>query len=226
MKILVVGGGGREHALCWVASKSAEVFCAPGNPGTETIGTNLSIKDSDLDGILAAVDENKIDLTIMRPTTVYGDGEYDFLPTLVKNLKRGLFRMIGDGRHTVDLVHVRDVAEVVYLALQNDESIGQTYNIANFNNPSWIRLLKTVSGELGLPFRERYISYKLGFRMAVLMEFFSKFSGRPPRLSRHTVRMTGRQYRYSIKKAESELGYAPSIELLEGIRQCLKSFTS
>ena len=65
MKILVVGGGGREHAICWAAAKSADVFCAPGNPGTAPLGTNLPVKDSDLEGIVSAVAEHKIDLTIV-----------------------------------------------------------------------------------------------------------------------------------------------------------------
>ena len=63
----MVGGGGREHVLCWAASKSAEVFCAPGNPGTAAIGTNLPIKDSDLDGLVSAASDHEIDLTIVGP---------------------------------------------------------------------------------------------------------------------------------------------------------------
>ncbi len=79
MKILVVGGGGREHALCWAASKTAEVYCAPGNPGTASVGTNLPIGDSDLDGIVSAVKEKKIDLTIVGPEAPLAAGLVDRL---------------------------------------------------------------------------------------------------------------------------------------------------
>ncbi len=75
----MVGGGGREHALCWVAAKSAEVFCAPGNPGTATLGTNLPIKDSDMAGIAAAVAEHEIDLTIIGPEAPLAAGLADRL---------------------------------------------------------------------------------------------------------------------------------------------------
>ncbi len=75
----MVGGGGREHALCWVASKSADVFCAPGNPGTAALGTNLPIKDSDLEGIASAVTEHKIDLTIIGPEAPLAAGLADKL---------------------------------------------------------------------------------------------------------------------------------------------------
>ncbi len=79
MKILVVGGGGREHALCWAASKTADVCCAPGNPGTATIGNNLAIQDSDLAGIVSAVAEHQIDLTIIGPEAPLAAGLADRL---------------------------------------------------------------------------------------------------------------------------------------------------
>ena len=46
MRVLVVGGGGREHALCWALKRDhphATLFAAPGNPGTAQLGTNLAI---------------------------------------------------------------------------------------------------------------------------------------------------------------------------------------
>ena len=54
MKVLVVGGGGREHTLAWkLATDSAkpEIFCAPGNAGTAQLGTNLDISATDVDAL-------------------------------------------------------------------------------------------------------------------------------------------------------------------------------
>lgn len=167
-------------------------------------------------------EKNRIDLTVLRPTAVYGEGDNKFLPSLVQNLKTGKFRIMGDGSHSVDLVNVMDVAESVYLALLKPESVGQTYNIANENNPSWNEFLKTACIELDIPNTDKHISYKLACRVAGLMEFLSKFTGRPPRLSRYAVRLVGRQYNYSIEKTRRELGYEPSVDLLEGIRQCIR----
>ena len=171
-------------------------------------------------------ERHRIDLTVLRPTTVYGEGDNKFLPKLLENLKIGKFRMIGDGSHSVDLVHVTDVAESVYLAIIKPESAGQTYNIANENNPSWKEFLRAVCDEMDLVYKEQYIPYKQALRVAGLMEFFSNFTGKPPRLSRYAVRLVGRQYHYSIEKARKELGYEPSIDLLEGIRQCIRTFIS
>jgi len=70
MKILVIGSGGREHALAWKLkrdSRRPEIFCAPGNAGTATLGTNLPLKAEDLDGLLAWARQHQPDLTVVGP---------------------------------------------------------------------------------------------------------------------------------------------------------------
>jgi nucleoside-diphosphate-sugar epimerase len=168
-------------------------------------------------------EKNRIDLTVLRPTAVYGDGDNKFLPKLAENLRSGKFRMMGDGSHPVDLVNVKDVAESVYLSLLRPESIGQVYNIANEKNPSWNEFLKAVCNELNIPYHERYISYKLALRLAAIMEFLSAFSRKSPRLNRYTVRLIGRPYHYSIEKAREELGFEPSMGLIDGIKECIRN---
>jgi phosphoribosylamine--glycine ligase len=70
VRLLVVGGGGREHALCWAARRElpdATIYCAPGNPGTANIARNLPIAADDLDRLVDAADMHGIDLTIVGP---------------------------------------------------------------------------------------------------------------------------------------------------------------
>ncbi|MEP6573078.1 MAG: phosphoribosylamine--glycine ligase [Gemmatimonadota bacterium] len=70
MRILVVGGGGREHALCWSLHREdpvADLYCAPGNPGTAELATNLAISALDIDRLADAADAYGIDLTIIGP---------------------------------------------------------------------------------------------------------------------------------------------------------------
>ena len=62
MKILVVGGGGREHAICWKLSNEQNVeaiFCAPGNAGIESVAKCINISDSDIDKLLNFAKENE-----------------------------------------------------------------------------------------------------------------------------------------------------------------------
>ena len=70
MKVLVVGGGGREHAICWKLSNESNVekiYCAPGNAGISSIAECVNIGDSDIENLLKFAKENKIDLTIVGP---------------------------------------------------------------------------------------------------------------------------------------------------------------
>jgi phosphoribosylamine--glycine ligase len=70
VRLLVVGGGGREHALCWALRREnpgADLYCAPGNPGTGEVATNLAISADDLDRLADAADMHGIDLTVVGP---------------------------------------------------------------------------------------------------------------------------------------------------------------
>ena len=70
MKILVVGSGGREHAIAWRLAQDEEkheLFCAPGNAGTASVATNLSIKADDISGIVKSAKDAKADLVVVGP---------------------------------------------------------------------------------------------------------------------------------------------------------------
>lgn len=77
MKILVVGGGGREHALVWKIKQSSlveEVYCAPGNPGIAELAQCVNIPQNDIAGLLNFVRKNEIDLTVVGPEQPLVDG--------------------------------------------------------------------------------------------------------------------------------------------------------
>src|SRR5947209_14045387 len=70
MKILVIGGGGREHALVWKLKQSSSVdriFCAPGNAGTTEIAENIAVSATDLPQLLRFAKQNAVDLTVVGP---------------------------------------------------------------------------------------------------------------------------------------------------------------
>lgn len=80
MKILVIGTGGREHALALAASKSSlveKVYCAPGNPGMASFGECVNVSGSDVEGLVTFAKENEIDLTIVGPEATLSLGVVD-----------------------------------------------------------------------------------------------------------------------------------------------------
>jgi phosphoribosylamine--glycine ligase len=82
VRLLVIGGGGREHALCWALRQEnpdARLYCAPGNPGTAELAENLPIASDDLDRVADAADMHGIDLTIIGPEVPLARGLADRL---------------------------------------------------------------------------------------------------------------------------------------------------
>ena len=81
MNILLLGSGGREHALAWKISQSHHcnsLFIAPGNPGTAQYGENISIDLNDFPAIAAACRDKKIDMVVVGPEDPLVNGVYDF----------------------------------------------------------------------------------------------------------------------------------------------------
>lgn len=81
MNILLLGSGGREHALAWKIAQSPKLeklFIAPGNPGTATVGTNLAIAADNFPALKNAVIDHKIDLVLVGPEDPLVKGVVDF----------------------------------------------------------------------------------------------------------------------------------------------------
>ena len=80
MNLLIVGGGGREHALAWKLSRSPavkKIYCAPGNAGTARVGENVPLGITDVDALLAFAREKRIDLTVVGPDDALAAGLAD-----------------------------------------------------------------------------------------------------------------------------------------------------
>jgi len=80
LKILVVGGGAREHTLVWKLAQSPkvkEIYVAPGNAGTAQIAQNLDIKPTDIDSLVKTAGEKGIDLTVVGPEAPLAEGIAD-----------------------------------------------------------------------------------------------------------------------------------------------------
>ena len=99
MKVLVVGGGGREHALAWKLASEAgvrQVCCAPGNPGTAAIARNVDINAADVDALASFAESEAVDLTVVGPELPLDRGIVDCFSS------RGL-RIFGPSRAAAQL---------------------------------------------------------------------------------------------------------------------------
>ncbi len=90
MRILVIGSGGREHALAWKLAQSprlSELFIAPGNPGTESLGRNVPLDTSDAAAVAGFCESSQIDMVVVGPEVPLVAGLADVLRTSLPNLK-------------------------------------------------------------------------------------------------------------------------------------------
>lgn len=81
MNILLLGSGGREHAMAWKIAQSSKVdklFISPGNAGTSTVGINIPIAVTDFEGIKNIVLDNNIDMVVVGPEVPLVEGIHDF----------------------------------------------------------------------------------------------------------------------------------------------------
>lgn len=84
MNVLILGSGGREHALAWKIAQSSKLnklFIAPGNAGTDTVGKNIPVDTTDFNAVKRIVLENEIGLLIVGPEQPLVDGIHDFFCT-------------------------------------------------------------------------------------------------------------------------------------------------
>ena len=99
MKVLVVGGGGREHALAWKIGQSSRVdrvFVAPGNAGTALDAENVDVKETDVPGIVRFAKENAIDLAVIGPESSLALG-------IIDALSEAKIRAFGPSRQAAEL---------------------------------------------------------------------------------------------------------------------------
>ncbi len=99
MKVLLVGSGGREHALAWKLAQSERVetlYCAPGNAGVAKVAERLDIQATDLDGLARFARGERIDLTVVGPEAPLVEG-------IVERFERDGLRVFGPSRRAAEL---------------------------------------------------------------------------------------------------------------------------
>jgi len=124
MRVLVVGQGAREHALCWKIRQSGlnpEVYCAPGNPGIGKIAINVPLEATDLEGLAEFAAKQRIDLTVVGPEQPLSMGIVDCFR------KRGL-RIFGPSRAAARLESSKSFAKEIMRSAGVMTAAAQAFN--------------------------------------------------------------------------------------------------
>lgn len=122
MKVLVIGSGGREHALCWKLKQSkkvTEIYCAPGNPGTATLATNVALKVDDLTGLVDFASSNAVDLTVVGP-------EYPLSLGIVDLFRGKGLKIFGPSKDAARLESSKSFAKEIMAAARVKTAVART----------------------------------------------------------------------------------------------------
>lgn len=122
MKVLIIGGGGREHALAWKCAQSSrvdQVYVAPGNAGTalEPMVENVAIEAEDIDGLLAFAQRTAIDLTIVGPEAPLVNGVVDTFQNhglAIFGPSKGAAQLEGSKRFCKDFLARHNIPTAAY----------------------------------------------------------------------------------------------------------------
>ena len=142
MKILLLGSGGREHALAWKMSQSeklTKLFIAPGNAGTSQVGENVNLNPNDFEAIKSFALDNTIDMIVVGPEEPLVRGIKDFV---LNDPQIAHIPVIGPGKEGARLEGSKEFAKA--FMLRHDIPTAGYLSVTNDNIEAGIAFLKTL----------------------------------------------------------------------------------
>jgi nucleoside-diphosphate-sugar epimerase len=161
------------------------------------------------------------DLTIVRPSWIYGPRDRTSLPRFLKALNAGRVAMIGRGDNLLNIIYAGDVAEGAIRAANHPQAKGQSYHLSSEGEVTQSQFLDLMLEELGRPRIRGHVPYWFAYGGGFLSELIGRLirMRRPPHLTRYAVSLVGRSTRFSIAKARDHLGWQPRVGIRDGIRR-------
>ncbi|HOB74137.1 MAG TPA: NAD-dependent epimerase/dehydratase family protein [Phycisphaerae bacterium] len=165
-----------------------------------------------------ALEKGRLPITIFRPSGIYGPGDLRFLK-LFKAIQRQRFVMVGAGDVLYHLVHIDDLVDGIILCGTRPEAIGRTYILAGPRYTTLRELIELIAGVLNVRPTMCRVPFWPVYATAAACEFVCKPLGLSPPLFRRRVDFFRKSRAFDISRARSEIGYAPKVELEEGLAQ-------
>jgi nucleoside-diphosphate-sugar epimerase len=161
---------------------------------------------------------DKIPITICRAPAIYGERDTEIL-IFFKTFKRGLMTTIGLKDKRLSLLHVRDLANGLYLAAINKKAEGETYFISSEKYYTWQEVGKITEKVIGKKPIKIKVPHFAVYSIAAIAEFFSIFSSKAATLNIEKAKdITQSDWICDASKAIKDLGYKQEISLEEGIK--------
>ena len=165
-----------------------------------------------------------VPLTVVKPSWLYGPRDRASMPRLIRAIRNGKAKLIGDGTNRLNLTYAGNEAEGCILAATADQAVGQSYNLSNDGVITQAEYFNTVARCVGAKPVTKKVPYKVAYNAAFLMELFGHMFGRktPPLVTRYAVWLMGRRCFFSAEKARRELNWQPTVSYAQGIERSVQ----
>jgi nucleoside-diphosphate-sugar epimerase len=167
--------------------------------------------------VWAAYQKAGLPIVVIRPTNVYGPHSNTWTVRPIKLVNSGQMILIDGGTGFCNYVYIDNLVDAALAATKRDQSVGQVYLITDGSAVMWKEFFGCYARMAGKQ-RIRSVPEWLGKAIALCMEISSKFTGKPPKITREAIHFLTRQARFSIEKARREIDFQPRISLEEGMK--------
>ena len=165
-----------------------------------------------------------IPAVVLRPGFIYGPGDCTVLPELVASVRAGRIRYPGDGGgRALNTIFIRNLVDVVFLAVGQESAVGQAYNLTDGQRVSKQQFVEAVADAMDLPRPARRPPYWLAWIVTWGFEKAARLRGatEAPRFNFTRWKFIALNLDFSIDKAKRELGYRPRVHFEEAIEETM-----
>lgn len=174
--------------------------------------------------VAAYTKENKIAVSILRPSIVYGPYDHKFIPRLVQAIRQGKMVLIDSGHHKAPIIYVEDVADLSVLAAERDEANGEVFNVSTDEGVMWSQFLTELAGQVkATPPTVSVPPWLLYYSGAVMESLWRAARAKdPPMMTRFGAMLLGGKWEYNMSKAKRVLGFRPRVGYKQGLGKTIQ----
>ena len=171
--------------------------------------------------IRSAMKTGRLDITCLRPGTIWGPGGAIYTPMMGFHMGRKVYGIIGSGRFILPLVYIDNLVEAIIKSIGNESTFNQIYNVVDVQSVTKKQYVDLVLKPLYPRARVFYIPYGVLYAIVWCQELLFKLANYPPFLSRYRLTSSQRHIVYDAGKLQRDTGWSPAVNLEQAAREVI-----
>lgn len=178
--------------------------------------------------VLKYVADSQLPAIVLRPGFIYGTRDRTVLPRIFEKLADGKFAFLGSKDTLVNNTYVGNLCDAVFIAIANEEHIGECFNITDGRTVTKGEFIQTIAEAAGYKMPTKVVPLPVAKALAKVMEGTWKLLGKKeaPLLSNAKIKFLGLNLDYCIDKAKHKLDYDPATDFTDAMRTTVEWFKS